>query len=261
MTNTDAMILVGILAAVIFVLPCGIAFFPFLILRSSLRDTALRQPVFDPAALLLAALWRGLGWGLLFLLILLVPCAGSLFLMLGGAGGLVGWIVVWFQARSQKRQLVAHGHAKPRLQFGMTDLYLAVLLYGASMSLLLALYPDNKDRTTFVIFWTFCLLLAQGFAFYVALDLLRLCQPPFEPKRRAKYIAGIMLCSSVALPLVWLAWKAWNYALRERFLRSLLPMQAAALRLPGMPPPPLQQTPPQTGSPPPLPPPLPPQAG
>lgn len=242
MTNSDAILLFIFLVGFLFVLPCGVAFYPFLILRTQVFTLAKEKFPRDPAALFYSAFLRSILWGMLFLFIVFVPCAGQMFFVLGGLGGYIGWLVLAIQGWRQRRALQQIHYAPPRLQFGITDLYTGVLAYGLSMSLLLTLFPEGKYRDTYTLFGTFYLLIAQGFGFYIAQDLLRRITPPASPGCRAKYLLNIAMLASLFLPLVWLTWRSWQYALRQRALTPSPPPISPARMGSAKPPP---GTPPQ----------------
>ncbi|MBI3828969.1 MAG: hypothetical protein HY291_05615 [Planctomycetes bacterium] len=218
MTTSDAVIVVSLLAGVLLILPCGIAFYPFLILRAQMFALARGKYARDPAGLFYGAFVRSFGWGLLFFVLVFVPCAGQMFFFLGGLGGYIGWLVLAIQGWRQNKALQRIQYAPPRLQFGLTDLYAGILAYGLSMALLLAFFPEDKYRDACTLFGTFYFMIAQGFGFYLAQDLLRRIAPPASAGCRAKYLLNIALLASLFLPLVWLAWRAWKYALQQSAL-------------------------------------------
>lgn len=218
MTNSDAVILLALLAGVLLILPCGIAFYPFLILRAQVFALARGKYAKDPAGLFYGAFVRSFGWGLLFFVLVFVPCAGQMFFLLGGLGGCIGWLVLAIQGWRQNKALQRIHYAPPRLQFGLSDLYAGILAYGLSMSLLLAFFPDDQYRSACTIFGTFYFLIAQGFGFFLAQDLLRRISPPASPGCRAKYLLNIAMLASLFLPITWLAWRSWRHALHRSAL-------------------------------------------
>ncbi|MCW8130401.1 MAG: hypothetical protein KIS92_08640 [Planctomycetota bacterium] len=222
MNTSEAFVILGLLAFVLVVLPFGMAFYPFLFLRSQLTFLALGGRRGNPTGLYLSGFWRSFLWCLLiFGGAFLVPCLGQAFFLFGGLAGYIGWLIVWFQGRTHEKKLRTLNLPLGRLQFGMTDLFAAVFLYAFGMSGALALNQEpGPDRQGYTIFWSGYLLLAMGFGYFVALDALRRHAEKIEGRARTVHILVVMVTSALFLPVAWLTWRSWRYALREAALHE-----------------------------------------
>ncbi|MCK6474983.1 MAG: hypothetical protein L6R28_24955 [Planctomycetes bacterium] len=239
----------------------GLPYFMYAVLRTHLASTYRTKVEADP--------WHIFRWGwacitlmavlgYAFLFLLLISGSFVAFAILGVGAGAIGavWLIVDFARRflgGQNPKPFWKRHPPPTLQYGMVDLYVALLVYGLTMAIFAAPAKYSRLDQNEVVFLALFFLLGEGIAFYAALDVLRRTAHLKRPGYRALFLGLLMAYSSIFWFFTWMAFRAWRFALwkqgeelerlgrsRKRAVPPALPPLPAELP----PLPPMQQPPP-----------------
>ncbi len=131
-----------------------------------------------------------------------------------GIVGSVGWVlllIMWLATRRRKTQ---PSETVPPLQVWFQDLIVAMLCYGAGLTIAGAMNDFNRTRAEEFLPLAIYLLMAGSFGLFVALDIARRSPWGKEGVKRALMFVMIFTVFPVTLPIAMLAYWRWRRALK-----------------------------------------------
>lgn len=140
--------------------------------------------------------------------------------------GLVGWGIKsyqWWKQRSLRETRKAEYKRRnlelppvykpPKPQIWMQDLFIAVLIYGTVLTIML---PKTDSWlvgpgvvAACVAYYFFCGI----FGLWVFVDIFRRIELPVTPKSRALHLLPFFVVFLIVMPMGWVAWRVWQRAL------------------------------------------------
>lgn len=210
----------------LWLVPFGLSFFLYWLVHLDLAAQTENHFPPRPDSLLTTALGLMLVTSFIYLFILLLLSAGwSGFPLLISFAGYIGIslsINRWFRQRRIRGEFLRSFPLK-RMQFSLSDLYAAILVYGVIMALAISAGPWKEAGTDGQIALVIYLLIAQGTGLWICLDAIRRCTEPLSSWRRGALLVQVLVFSTFFFPLTVLSYFAWREALWKFYLKGAKP--------------------------------------
>jgi len=210
----DILVLLAIMAGA----SIGLLFLTYWPYRWAMNALA-RGPLFGkPLPLFVAALAGGIAWvaGTWGTASVLFHGGDEMWLAaIGGIGAitLCGMIIVWLATR-KKSDVAAPAPVQP-IQVWMQDMIVAVLCYGAGLTLISAFTDFDRNRAEEVLPYALYLMIAGTIGLFVSLDVSRRSPLGQQALPRAGIFISIFTIFPATLPVALLAWWRWRRAITK----------------------------------------------
>ncbi|HYG74683.1 MAG TPA: hypothetical protein VEK08_06750 [Planctomycetota bacterium] len=209
-----------ILLAAITLAPTGLVFLTYWPYRWAMNALACGPLFGKPLALFAAAIGGAVLWigSVAGITTSVISAGGNGFVALaivGAVGSLcfLVFIIAWLLRPRSQVSAPTNGNATPPLQVWMQDLIVALLCYGAGLTIISAVNNFDRNRADEVLPYAIYLMVAGTFGLLAALDVSRHSEAGQRALPRAGIFVGIFTLFPVALPVALLAWWRWRRAL------------------------------------------------